>query len=858
VSTENQTDKTETYELVPESEPFQEGFNKRTIVAAFFVGLVMMPGSIYLGLVTGRSLAGGAEWVTIILFIEIAKRSFVRLKSQEIIILYWVSTGLAASAAGVALFGGPLGTFIWNQFFLQSPMAEGIREYIPDWVVPSVSSDAIINRNFLHGDMVKPLLLIVFIAVFSRLSSVSMGYILFRITNDIEKLPFPMASVQAGGVTALAETSGKREGWRWRVFSTGTFIGAIFGMVYIVVPTLSSILLTRPVTLLPIPFVDFTPSIKSYLTATILGINTNLVMFFTGFVLPFWSVVGMFAGSTIVTFLVNPSLYRAGILHTWQPGMATIPTTIANTVDFWLSFNIGPAIWIALIGIIFVARAFIQSRSKKGVFQTETGEVVKRSVRTDRGDIALIWPIFFWVIGTVAFVFMVHILAPGFPWWISALFGFVWAPLMSYITARMIGITGSPQAVGIPYLKEATIYMTGYKGAAIWFAPIPMYNYGRTVNAFKQLELVHCKFGSYIKMVALSTTLVLLCSAFYWQMIWRMGKIPSAAYPFAQKMWPLHATMRSIWIKSTVPKRLSLFSFELPGEGRYQTNGLDAEIADSHGIRETPKSLKLALPQGGNEGSIVFTGFKKDWAIMTGGKRKPVRNFEFYVTNTAEDKLELDMQIASRSKEGKLETVDQKVELLPGLNCVAGLLNKDDDLKKIRSDFRRQIPPRHDNAKVSYFMWINKEGEQLVNLNAVESLTLKFKNPSSGPAGLYLDCISLLAPAEIFIKGIIKLPIILIGLAVAALAYAILKTMGAPTPLFYGLMAGSYTWPHNIIPMFVGAMVGRYVIMPRLGKKKWRTYAPILLAGYSCGSALIGMTSIAIVLIAKSVSPLIF
>ena len=101
-------------------------------------------------------------------------------------------------------------------------------------------------------------------------------------------------------------------------------------------------------------------------------------------------------------------------------------------------------------------------------------------------------------------------------------------------------------------------------------------------------------------------------------------------------------------------------------------------------------------------------------------------------------------------------------------------------------------------------------------------------------------------------------PIIMIGFAVAALAYAILKTMGAPTPLFYGLMAGTYTWPHNIIPMFVGAMVGRYVIMPRLGKKKWRTYAPILLAGYSCGSALIGMTSIAIVLIAKSVSPLIF
>ena len=42
-----------------------------------------MPGAIYLGLVTGMSMAGGAEWVTLILFIEMAKRTFVYLRTQE-------------------------------------------------------------------------------------------------------------------------------------------------------------------------------------------------------------------------------------------------------------------------------------------------------------------------------------------------------------------------------------------------------------------------------------------------------------------------------------------------------------------------------------------------------------------------------------------------------------------------------------------------------------------------------------------------------------------------------------------------------------------------------------------------------
>ncbi|MBM4041249.1 MAG: hypothetical protein FJ290_22330, partial [Planctomycetes bacterium] len=48
----------EKYEIVPEGTPFQWGFSWNIVVAALFVGFVMMPGSIYLGLITGQTYGG--------------------------------------------------------------------------------------------------------------------------------------------------------------------------------------------------------------------------------------------------------------------------------------------------------------------------------------------------------------------------------------------------------------------------------------------------------------------------------------------------------------------------------------------------------------------------------------------------------------------------------------------------------------------------------------------------------------------------------------------------------------------------------------------------------------------------------
>ena len=56
----------------------------------------------------------------------------------------------------------------------------------------------------------------------------------------------------------------------------------------------------------------------------------------------------------------------------------------------------------------------------------------------------------------------------------------------------------------------------------------------------------------------------------------------------------------------------------------------------------------------------------------------------------------------------------------------------------------------------------------------------------------------------------------------------------------------------------MGALLGRRYLRRRFGEERWSAYAPILLAGYSCGMGLIGMASISLALISKAVSQVVF
>jgi hypothetical protein len=527
---------------------FEEGFDWKTIVGAIFIGFLMMPGSMYLQLVIGTGIGPAARWVTIILFAELAKRSYSELKQQEIFLLYYM--------AGAALHT-PFQGLLWNQYLVQSDAARmlGVAEFIPLWVAPPLDSSALVERTFFHRDWLIPILLLIGTQIITRVDQFGLGYALYRITSDVEKLPFPMAPVAALGTMALAESSEERESsWKWRVFSVGGIIGLVFGAVYVLLPALSGLVLMEPIRPIPIPWVELTVHTEDWLPAVATGIQLDLGLVFIGMVLPFWAVMGGLGG-LIITVFANPILYQQGILHRWHPGMRTVETVFANNFDFYLSFSIGLGLAIGLIGIWHVLRSFSrQGPGERGrlrdLFRPPPG----------RGDINFWLSIGIYLFSTASYVLLCVWLVPNFPVVFFVLYGFLYTPLISYITARMEGIAG--QFVSLPLVREASFIAGakyfGYQGIEIWYAPIPIHNYGSATVSFREIELTGTSIRGIIKSEIVVFPVVMIASLLFSQFIWRLAPIPSSAYPFAQELWHLQA-LNTLLMQTSTLEGNSLF-----------------------------------------------------------------------------------------------------------------------------------------------------------------------------------------------------------------------------------------------------------------------------------------------------------
>lgn len=641
---------------------FEDGFSGKVVLGALFVCLIMLPGAIYLGLVAGASLGSAAQWVTIVLFSEVARRSFMPLKRQEIYCLFYMAGALTATGFGglPGISGGPFGALIGLQFYMQSPAMVNVAAHLPGWVAPHPGSTAYTHRNFLDPAWGVPIAILLGNQVLDRMKWMGLGYILFRVTSDIERLPFPLAPVAASGATALAEASAKEESWRWQVFSTGTIIGLVFGFFYLAVPIFTGVVFGKPVQLLPIPFFDFTPNTEKILPAALIGYNPDLGALMVGFILPFPIVLGSVISSVIAQIGINPILYYHGLLPHYMFGSDSITTNISNQFDFWMSLGIGTQLSIAAIGFAAVAMTVINSRRKeRGVKRASLGALPE-----GRGDFPWQMALGAWLLATIGYILLNHKLVPLFPLWIIAFYGLVWTPLNSYISARMIGLTGA--GVSFPFLNQAVVLKSGYSQPDIWFAPLPLNDYGSQAQKFREIELTGTKFTSIVKLELVMLPLILLTSFLYWGFLWHTTEIPSPQFPYAQKMWPQSAVQMAIW----------------------------TQINTKGGANWALAALK--------------------WPLIEGGF---------------------------------------------GLGL-----------------------------------------------------------------GLFL----------------------------------LTKLFNLPLLFFYGLIGGIGNMPHFTLPTFVGGMLGKYYFAKRFGVERWQMYAPVLIAGFSCGVGLIGMAAIALALISKTVNYLPF
>ncbi len=523
-----------------EPKEYSDGFGLKAILGGLFVAFLVVPGSMFMWLMLGAELSAAAVWVTLIVMLEIAKRCRTTLSRQEMFIIHSVTIGMMGAATGQFF------NFIWMQYFIRSDAAIQfeIVNRLPFWVAPPPGSGAYITKNLLHPDWWPMLILMAIGILWSRISFFSLGYVLFRLTSDVERLPFPLVPIAAKGITALAES--EQETWRWKCFSIGSTVGIAFGLIYVAIPTLSGVFLKKPVYLLPVPFYDLTTKLQEikWFRAVPLAVSTNLGMIFTGFVLPFWMVMGTFCAGILGRLVVNPLLFKWGVLQRWQPGMDYIETGIANRFDFWLSFTIGTAMAVAVLGVYEASKAVVNLKRSK----EKDSSLRLFAPPKGRGDIPIPIAILFYIATTTWTIVLCHYLVPKFPVWILIAFGFGYSPLMSYISARLQGLTGA--RVAIPYVREATFVLSGYKGIDIWRAPIPLADHGASAAEFRRSELTGTKFSSVYKAQFFTIPVSIVVSLFFWSFIHKMSDIPED-YPYAMRFWPPRAINDCFWWTAT-------------------------------------------------------------------------------------------------------------------------------------------------------------------------------------------------------------------------------------------------------------------------------------------------------------------
>ncbi len=566
---------------------YKDGFGWSTVAGIFFCGLVMLPGSIYLGLMSGAALGPAAQWVTVILFNEIARRSLKKMSKQNLVVLLHAAGVIMA--ANALYPGGPASQLVWRAFLVDSEAIRdaGMRDFLPDWWVPDPDSPAITERNLFHPDWFVPLGLMLAMSVLGLIKRFTLGYFFFRLTSDIEQLPYPMAPIAAQGSMAMAEADEKgkegedpgaaffdrskrgqirKKSERWRLFSLGAVLGITFGFFQVGIPALTGLFLAKPFFLIPQPFWDTTTLTESFLPATPTGVAIDAGIIMVGMVIPFWAVLGsLFA--IVLTLVLNPILHSQGVLTEWQPGMDTVNTAFANNIDFYMSFGIGSALGIAIVSIYQTIR---DVRRKLKQLRQDKDESAKKA-RSDmwstpamgRGDfplwVALLGYLF---AGTVIIVLTYFLLMDtkimgdpgnrGALWSVMifmVIFTFVYNPLVSYINARLLGIAG--QSVEIPHLKEVAFIASGAKGLGIWMAPVPIENYGGQAQAFRIKQLTGTSFISLLKTDLVAMPILFVLSMLFWMFVWQSAEVPSSAFPYAQTYWEYQSKNTALLWSST-------------------------------------------------------------------------------------------------------------------------------------------------------------------------------------------------------------------------------------------------------------------------------------------------------------------
>ncbi|MFB0504293.1 MAG: hypothetical protein ACETWE_10705 [Candidatus Bathyarchaeia archaeon] len=530
----------------------------RTVLALVFASVIVQPGIMYIYLVAGWALPL-STWLVILLWVEISRFMGHPMRKQEIFIIMafqWTAI------SGAWLFLNP----IKNLYFSYSDIPEtvGLTSYVPYWWAPPGAIGEF--RSFIDFRWAVPLFVMVATFLLERIAAVSIGYLSYQIFAVEEKLEFPSQSASAQTIVTLAE----REPDRMRALTAAASLGMIYAGLSFMLPYLTGGLGGSPLQFLPRGWSDFTYLIERFIPGGTLGMDATLFTFVSGFIVPLPVLALMLATSLGIYlignhFLIPPEYGGSGLWPEWRPGMPMLIIINRSQIYVWISVAIGFMLAVAFIPLLLRPRVLI------GAFQA-----LRRASGVGEKPPVPLWLLLVAFFGsTLASVALFHFLVPDFPIWIPLVFSVGLSFFTSFISASAAGVTWG--GASVPYLRESSIYFSGYRGLDAWFAnyitwgtspylslqqigglawvaPPPMaglpliVNGGAISGQLKMADIVDCPKRDYILSVFLVALLGFGMSFIYSSIFWSAAPIPSSAYPYTVTGWITEVIERARWV----------------------------------------------------------------------------------------------------------------------------------------------------------------------------------------------------------------------------------------------------------------------------------------------------------------------
>ncbi|MBI5723465.1 MAG: hypothetical protein HZA50_05865 [Planctomycetes bacterium] len=494
------------------------GFSARVVVGFAILGLLVLPAVLVPALTIGSDMAMAWEWAAVIVLVELARRLSVKLAPGEVFLLRYAAANLSEIAGGLILGGGILGLIAAGRFgepaLWRTCLGSGGAEGGPT----------------IWGLICGPIGIVVVLAiVLAKLTQLSLGYLVYRMTAVAEHLPFPLAIAEARTAAALADrtssdaASGKSSACGGGYLLAGLAIGFIFGLLQLALPIISASL-GRPVRPLIPPMIDLTAAWENFLPGGTFGIMPSILLLAVGMVLPWRVCVGAFAGSLLVQLVVNPFILRpAGLLDAWRAGGDAFAVQAACGIDFYISLGIGAAAGVGFVGLWCMAKVRLKKRAAaKSAVPAETPAVASAGRRfIDSPSLAAICV---FLAAAIAFIFLSDNLINGPAgqaprdhisiFWLAA-FALVFTPINAYCNARLSGIAGP----GASPMGDSWTALGGRKDLLTWLAPLPAGQYGGMAHMLRMADLSGSGMRAIIKAELVLLPLALAAGAVFWGLL---------------------------------------------------------------------------------------------------------------------------------------------------------------------------------------------------------------------------------------------------------------------------------------------------------------------------------------------------